>query len=141
MILESIKEMKILSERLDAENKSRHRDFHIQRLELPYERRPKPNSTGTSCFISAPVEEMILTRISTDIPMSQHHILYCNALRIPGISESTICCWIMAAEKGGWISFCLGRPDVSLSGLNMMSGSMKMHRKIKRQQFLRTDIF
>lgn len=96
----------------------------------------KPNSTGTSCFISAPVEEMILTRISTDIPMSQRHILYCNALRIPGISESTICCWIMAAEKGGWISFCPGRPDVSLSGLNMMSGSMKMHRKIKRQQFL-----
>ena len=79
---------------------------------------------------------MILTRISTDIPTSQHHILYCNALRIPGISESTICCWIMAAEKGGWISFCPGRPDVSLSGLNMMSASMKMHRKIKRQQFL-----
>ena len=69
-------------------------------------------------------------------PYEQHHILYCNALRIPGIFESTICCWIMAAEKGGWISFCPGRPDVSLSGLNMMSGSMKMHRKIKRQQFL-----
>lgn len=45
--------------------------------------------------------------ISTDIPMSQHHILYCNALRIPGISESTICCWIMAAEKDAWISFVL----------------------------------
>ena len=50
---------------------------------------------------------MILTRISTDIPMSQHHILYCNALRIPGIFESTICCWIMAAEKAGGFLFVL----------------------------------
>ena len=52
-----------------------------------------------------------------------------------GIFESTICCWIMAAERR--VDFFLSwQTDVSLSGLNMMSGSMKMHRKIKRQQFL-----
>lgn len=38
--------------------------------------------------------------------------------------------------KGRVDFFLSWRPDVSLSGLNMMSGSMKMHRKIKRQQFL-----
>ena len=76
----------------------------------------KPNSTGTSCFISAPVEEMILTRISTDIPMSQHHYTVLQRFADSGyIRKHNLLLDYGCGKTRGF--FCPGRPDVSLFGI------------------------
>lgn len=49
-----------------------------------------------------------------------------------GYIRKEIPCWIMAAERAGWISSCLIRLGVILSVWNMMTGFMQRRWKIKR---------